>query len=75
MCDETDVQSVNIIIDPEANRNAEISLCIDEVIFDFGREHPFFEYIKNADYLRFSKSKHDGLKIEYGVHDVWEESV
>ena len=66
--------SADIIVSPDCGF-AKVELYVDDIVFDYGREHPFFEYIKNADFLRFSKSKHDGLKIEYGVNDLWVDAV
>lgn len=39
----------------------------DEVIFEHGRTHPFFEYIKSADFLNFLKGDNGSLRIKFGV--------
>ena len=42
----------------------------DEVIFEHGRSHPFYEYIKSSDFLSFSNAGNDQLRITFGVKDL-----
>ena len=47
-----------------------ISLEMFDVIFDCGVTHPFFSYIKNAEYLSFKKAN-DGICVTLGVERLW----
>ena len=50
--------------------NGEVNILMDELIFEHGRSHEFFDCIKEADFLNFSKV--DGLlKVSFGVYDLW----
>lgn len=42
----------------------------DEVIFEKGCSHPFFEYIKYAEFLNFSETSDGSLRITFGVKDL-----
>lgn len=42
----------------------------DELIFEHGRSHPFYEYIKSSDFLSFSNPGNDQLRITYGVKNL-----
>lgn len=48
-------------------------ICVDtdEVVFEYGRSHKFFEFVKSADFLSFSKTKSGMLRISFGVKDLW----
>lgn len=48
-----------------------ISVDTDEVVFENGRSHQFFEYLKFADFLSFSKTKSGLLRIQFGVKNLW----
>lgn len=48
-----------------------VSVDLFDVEFSRGRSHPFFEYIKSADFLNFSKGGEDTLRIQFGVRDLW----
>jgi hypothetical protein len=45
----------------------------DEVIFEHGRSHMFFDRIKDADFLGFSKAKNGMLQVRFGVNNLWVE--
>ena len=51
--------------------NGEIIIVVEELVFDLGRSHQFFNYIKEADFLNFSKTTDGFLKISFGVYDLW----
>ena len=40
---------------------------VDELVFQNGRAHSFFEYIKSANVMSFSKSSNDGISVKLGV--------
>ena len=53
--------------------DATVSVLVDDIEFQDGRSHPFFERIKDADSLTFVKSKADNkLEIKLGVYNLWE---
>lgn len=47
-----------------------ISLKMFDVVFDHGTTHPFFSYIKYAEYLSFKK-ENDGICLTMGVERLW----
>jgi len=42
----------------------------DEVIFEKGCSHPFFEHIKYAEFLNFSETPDGLLRVKFGVRDL-----
>lgn len=61
-----------IQINAEPNgRHGVICVDTDEVLFEHGRSHKFFEYVKSADFLSFSKTKSGMLRVSFGVKDLW----
>lgn len=47
-----------------------ISVDTDEVTFERGCSHPFFEYIKYADFLNFLETSDGLLRVTFGVKDL-----
>lgn len=41
-----------------------------DIVLQNGRNHPFYDAVKNADFLRFS-SKKDNIIIKFGVNGLW----
>ena len=77
LCDLTDklssefsVCSVQILALPE-DIHATLCFHTDELIFGQGRSHPFFDCIKDADFLGFSKAEDGMLKVSFGICDLW----
>jgi len=61
-----------IQINAEPNgKHGVICVDTDEVLFEHGRSHKFFEYVKSADFLSFSKTKSGMLRFSFGVKDLW----
>jgi len=48
-----------------------ILIYTDDLIFKRGRSHPFFTSIKDADFLKFSKSDSGMLQTKFGVNNLW----
>lgn len=61
---------IQINAEPNGEHGA---ICVDtaEVLFEHGRSHMFFELVKSADFLSFSKTKSGMLRISFGVKDLW----
>lgn len=70
IADEFGAEEIQFRIKPE-DQCGEIFFETDEFIFENGRSHPFFEYIKAADFLNISKAKSGMLKVRFGVKDLW----
>ena len=68
--DEFGAEEIQIIAEPSGLHGL-VFIDTDEVIFDNGRSHQFFEYLKSADLLGFSKTKTGMLRIRLGVKDLW----
>lgn len=61
---------IQINADPNGKHGV-ICVDTDEVVFEHGRSHKFFEFVKSADFLSFSKTKSGMLRISFGVKDLW----
>lgn len=68
--DEFDAEEVKVGVNPSEMYGI---ICVetDEVIFEDGRSHQFFDYLKLSDFLHFSKSDSGMLRICFGVKDLW----
>jgi len=70
LSDEFSASAIDIQVAPNDVCGA-IHLYTDELIFEHGRSHQFFDDIKEADFLSFSKSKSGELQLRFGVNDLW----
>lgn len=66
--EEFDAEDVQIGTDPTRGF---VSIDVFDIEFSNGRSHYFFEHIKAADFLSFSKSKNNMLRIQFGVNGLW----
>lgn len=66
---EFGTQKVTLDAASELN-DGTIFVDTDEVIFENGCSHPFFKYIKYADFLTFSKTSDGLLRVAFGVKDL-----
>jgi hypothetical protein len=62
--------SIDIKLSPD-NVTCTVFVNTDEIIFEHGRSHVFFERIKAADFLGFSKGKKGMLQMRFGVNNLW----
>lgn len=70
---ELDDGKVEICVDKPENRLRIIILC-EDVIFEHGRTHKFFDLIKFVDSFSFSKRKNDCLQITLNFDGLWEDA-
>jgi len=70
--EEFGVDEIQIDMMPGASCGS-VVIETDEFIFEHGRTHPFFEYIKAADSMSFSKSNTGSLRLRLVVKDLWVE--
>ena len=61
---------VTLSVDPSRLHGA-IFIDVDEVVFNNGISHEFFKYIRGSDFLCFTKSPSDMVRIQFGVKDLW----
>ena len=57
-----------------SNITESLTLSVDapEVTFEWGRSHPFFKKIPDADRVVFSKIKNEnGVKVSLIINDIW----
>lgn len=67
---EFNASEVHISVDPDEGHGV-LAVDMPDVVFEFGRSHQFFEYIRVTDFLRFTKTKTGELRIYFGVNDLW----
>lgn len=68
--DEFCADKIQINVEPNGKHGV-ICVDTDEVVFEHGRSHKFFEFVKSADFLSFSKTKSGMLRVSFGVKDLW----
>nr|DAX24621.1 MAG TPA: hypothetical protein [Caudoviricetes sp.] len=68
--DEFGSENIQVSVKP-SELHGVVCVDTDEVLFDGGRSHLFFEYLKSSDFLHFSKTKSGMLRICFGVKDLW----
>lgn len=67
---EFNAEGVQINIEPSGVHGV-VFVDVYDVVFEYGRTHRFFELVKSADFLSFSKTKSGMLRISFGVKDLW----
>lgn len=70
MDEEFGSDDISIEVEP-TGLSGTICFDTDEVTFEYGQSHPFFQYIRCADLVRFSKSEDSMLRIQFIVKDLW----
>lgn len=70
LADEFGSEEIQVSVKP-SELHGVICIDTDEVMFDAGRSHQFFEYLKSSDFLHFSKTKSGMLRVCFSVKDLW----
>ncbi|WP_196032331.1 hypothetical protein [Flavonifractor plautii] len=70
--EEFGTEQIRVNIDNETSDGV-ICVDTDDLVFEYGRSHPFYEYIKQSDFLHFSKTKSGMLRTCFGVRGLWVE--
>ena len=69
LADEFGADEVQYTVDPN-RRHGYIHVELTDLEFSGGRNHYFFNGIKDADYIGFETS-HGNLKVNVGVEHLW----
>ena len=49
-----------------------VVIHVDDLVFERGRSHPFFELVRNADALSFRSVNGEILEVRFTVQNLWE---
>jgi hypothetical protein len=71
MAEELSAEAFALRMTPEERFSGTMTFEVDDLILLNGRKHTFFDSVKCADRLKFSKSKSEALQIEFTVNDLW----
>lgn len=67
--EEFGANDISVAIDA-STMTGKIAVTMDEIVLESGRTHPFFQYIKAADRVRFS-NQNGALLIRLYVDRLW----